>query len=58
MILIIKPEVKRQNIDNLIEELHAKNFRTHLSVGENTTIIGLIGDTSRLDINEMRANAL
>jgi 3-deoxy-7-phosphoheptulonate synthase len=58
MILILKPEVKRQNIDSLIEELHAKNFRTHLSVGENTTIIGLIGDTSRLDINEMRANAL
>lgn len=58
MILILKPGLQQQEIDRLVDDLHGMNFRTHLSVGENTTFIGLIGDTSRVDINEMRANAL
>jgi 3-deoxy-7-phosphoheptulonate synthase len=35
--------------------LEKRDFKTHLSEGENTTIIGLIGDTSTIDINSLRA---
>jgi 3-deoxy-7-phosphoheptulonate synthase len=58
MILIIKQGSTKEQFDKLIRELHERNFKTHVSVGENTTIVGLVGDTSLLDINEMRANPL
>lgn len=58
MILIIKPDSTKGQLDKLLNELHERNFKTHLSIGENTTIVGLVGDTSILDVNEMRANPL
>lgn len=58
MILIIKPNSTKSQFDKLIAELEKMNLRTHVSVGENTTIVGLVGDTSQLDINEMKANPL
>lgn len=30
-------------------------FRTHLSTGTETTIIGLIGDTSKIDVEDVAA---
>lgn len=58
MILIVKSGSTKEQFDNLVNELHAMNLKTHISVGANTTIVGLVGDTSLLDINEMRANPL
>lgn len=58
MILIIKPDSTKQQFNQLIDELHNLNFKTHISVGENTTIVGLIGDTSKIDLNVITANPL
>lgn len=58
MILIIKPDSTKQQFNQLIDEFHSLNFKTHISVGENTTIVGLIGDTSKIDINVLMANPL
>lgn len=58
MILIIRPDRTDKEFDKLICELESMKLKTHVSIGENTTIIGLVGDTSSLDINEMKANPL
>jgi len=58
MILIVKPGSTKKDLDKLLNELHGQNFKTHLSIGDNTTIVGLVGDTSLLDVNEMRANPM
>jgi 3-deoxy-7-phosphoheptulonate synthase len=55
MIIIVKKDIEREKLNDLIKKLEEKNFRTHLSEGANTTIVGLIGDTSTIDINSLRA---
>lgn len=51
MIIILKKEAQKAQIDKLIGVFEAKNFDTHISRGKDATIIGLIGDTSSLDLN-------
>lgn len=55
MIIIVKKNTTQPQLNQLIATLEQKDFRTHLSRGENTTIIGLIGDTSIIDINTIKA---
>ncbi|MDL2237707.1 3-deoxy-7-phosphoheptulonate synthase [Christensenellaceae bacterium OttesenSCG-928-K19] len=55
MIIIVNRKTTREQLDRLVTELEQKQFKTHLSKGENTTIIGLIGDTSVLDIDSIKA---
>lgn len=50
MIAIIKQSAKENQIENLIQWLEAQNLGVHLSKGEYTTILGLVGDTSKIDI--------
>ncbi|MBR2714870.1 MAG: 3-deoxy-7-phosphoheptulonate synthase [Ruminococcus sp.] len=50
MIAIIKQGVNDNQIENLINWLESQNLSVHLSKGEYTTILGLVGDTSKIDI--------
>ena len=50
MIAIIKQGVNERQIENLINWLEAQELTVHLSKGEYTTILGLVGDTSKIDI--------
>ena len=49
MVIIVKPEAKEEQIQDLMHWIEAQGLRTHVSTGDYTTIIGVIGDTSRLD---------
>jgi 3-deoxy-7-phosphoheptulonate synthase len=51
MVAILKPGVSREQIDNLTEWFKGRGLDVNLSEGSYTTIIGLIGDTSRIDID-------
>ncbi len=55
MIIILKKDVKEEKIDNLKDWLKTMEVNTHISVGESHTIIGLVGDTSKLDIDLIRS---
>ena len=55
MIAVIKPDANEQQIGNLITWLQSRGLKTHLSKGEFQTIIGLIGDTSQVDIDLLGA---
>ena len=49
MIIIVKPNVNEERIQGLIRWIESQNLITHVSKGEFTTIVGVIGDTSKLD---------
>ena len=49
MIIIVKPQTKEERIQDLVHWIESQNLRTHISTGEFTTIIGVIGDISKLD---------
>ena len=51
MIAVIKPAATKQQIDNLLSWFHSRGLKTDVSEGEFQTIIGLIGDTSKVDID-------
>ena len=51
MIAVIKQGSSEQQIESLLAWLRSRGLSTHISVGEFQTIIGLIGDTSKIDID-------
>ena len=50
MIAILKKETTEKQIRDLTEWLETMDLKVHLSKGEYTTIVGLVGDTSNVDI--------
>ncbi|MCL2630980.1 MAG: 3-deoxy-7-phosphoheptulonate synthase [Firmicutes bacterium] len=55
MILVIKKEREQQQLDNLIAWVKSLGLNVHLSEGENCTIMGLVGDVSRVDADLVRS---
>ena len=51
MIVVLKPNVVKERTDQLIEWLKGMGLNIHISTGEYQTVLGLIGDTSNVDIN-------
>ena len=49
MILVLKKDYDKKQLENLTTWFREKNLEIHLSEGAHTTILGLIGDTSKLD---------
>ncbi len=51
MIAIIKSGTPQNQIDNLIHWLQHQGLKTYLSEGEFYTVLGLVGDTSNVDMD-------
>lgn len=51
MIVVLKSGVTQEKRDMLISWLHNLGLRIHISEGEFQTVLGLIGDTSQVDID-------
>ena len=51
MIIVLKPNANVKQVENLTHWLRSSGFDLHTSVGAQHTILGLVGDTSRLDID-------
>ena len=50
MIAVIKPGATEQQIESLLAWFQARGLKTDVSEGEFQTIIGLIGDVSKVDV--------
>ncbi len=50
MIAVVKQNVEEEQLQNLIEWLQTQNVSVHISRGENHTVLGLVGDTSHIDM--------
>lgn len=51
MITVIKPNTPQNKIDGLIEWFREQNLDVHVSAGKDYTVLGLVGDTSKLDMD-------
>jgi len=54
MIIALKKNIRSEEKQHLISWLESYGVRTHVSEGEFQTIIGLIGDTTRIDTDLIR----
>ncbi len=55
MIILIKQNAEKTQVDNLVSWLKAHNIDPNISVGSHETLIGCVGDVSHLDIDLVRA---
>lgn len=51
MIAVLRPGTPAEQQENLINWLQGMDLKVHISEGEFHTVLGLIGDTSRVDID-------
>ena len=55
MIIVVKRRHEQKQLDNLIKWVKGQGVDIDLSVGSNSTVLGLIGDTSKIDIDLVRS---
>ena len=51
MIIVVKNSCEKTQFDNLIDWVKELGLDVHVSRGESSTVLGLVGDTSRVDID-------
>lgn len=56
MIVILKSGVEQNKIDDFIKEVKERNLGVHVSHGVDKTILGLLGDTSKIEPETFLAN--
>ena len=49
MIIALKKDIRKEEQERLIAWLESYGVRTHISEGEYQTVVGLVGDTTRID---------
>ena len=55
MIIIIKQDYEKKQLDNLINWVKSQGLGVDLSRGDHSTIIGVVGDTSKIDVDLVRS---
>jgi len=55
MILVIKPDASPEQIDHVIQRIEELGFRPHVSRGTERTIIGVIGDERKAEVEKFAA---
>lgn len=55
MIIVLKKDAEEAKVEKLKENLVNRGLKLHLSQGEDTTIIGLIGDTTEIEPEQLQA---
>lgn len=56
MIIVLKHSADEKKVNELIGELKTRGLSINYSQGSHTTILGLIGDTSSVDMGAIQAN--
>lgn len=51
-IIVLKPDVSEEALRHIIKKLESKGLKAHISKGTERTIIGVIGDTSKVSEEE------
>ncbi len=56
MILVLKKGAGDESVKAFLDEIQGKGFGVHISKGVDKTIVGLLGDTSKIDPEDFLAN--
>lgn len=55
MIIVVKPTNEQKQFDNLVKWIKGQGLEIDVSRGSHSTVLGLIGDTSKIDIDLVRS---
>lgn len=55
MIIVVKKNSDKKQFDNLVKWVKNQGVETDISVGSSSTVLGLVGDTSKIDIDLVRS---
>ena len=55
MIIIVKQSYEERQLENLVKWVKQQGLEVDLSKGDHSTVMGLIGDTSKIDIDLVRS---
>lgn len=55
MIIVVKPTKEQKQFDNLVKWIKGQGLEVDVSSGAHSTVLGLIGDTSKIDIDLVRS---
>ncbi len=53
MIIVLEPKIKKSDYDEVISYINEYKLTIHTSQGDNHIILGLVGDTSRIDVKDI-----
>lgn len=55
MLIVMKKTARAEDLQGIKEYLIVRDFDFHQSTGANRVILGVIGNTAAIDLNELRA---
>lgn len=55
MIIVLNHDAKEHELEELVNQIKDKGLKTHVSVGDEVTIVGIVGDKSLIDIDQLAA---
>ena len=58
MVIVLKPHASKQRIEALIYEIENEGLTVERAVGSDYTILGLVGDTTTVNIDRMKVNEI
>ncbi len=58
MIIVVKKDSDKKQLDNLIKWVRLQGLEVDISSGSSSTVLGLIGDTSKVDIDLVHSMAI
>ena len=58
MIVILKPKADEREVTKLTENLEGKGVQVNPVIGKELSILGLVGDTSKIDPTQVEANEI
>ncbi|BAL82716.1 putative phospho-2-dehydro-3-deoxyheptonate aldolase [Selenomonas ruminantium subsp. lactilytica TAM6421] len=53
MIIVMSPSATKENLEKVVKKVESAGLRTHISEGEEVTIVGVIGDKKKIANLEM-----
>src|SRR5436305_10979012 len=55
MIIVLRPDSTEEQIDHVLDRIRELGFKPHISQGEKRTIIGVIGEEEKLQVEPLAA---
>jgi len=56
MVIVMKPDAPREVIEKIEKKMQSLGCQVHLSQGENYVLLGLVGDTRKINPSQIEAN--
>ena len=56
MVVVMKPNTARADIEKLAGELEQLNLKVSITEGDGCSILGLVGDTTAVDMDKISIN--